>query len=67
MAKQIDAKKLENKIDRLEGKFDSFLVNHFAHLASDVTTLIQENNKQHGEMQQSMDKMEKNILKGIKT
>ena len=49
---------LEKKIDSLEGKFDDFLANHFAHLASNVTTLINQNKA----TQRKLGTLEKNLL-----
>ena len=59
--KEDSVEKLEKKIDSLEGKFDNFLTNHFAHLVENVETLMEQNTG----IKQSMEAMEKNILKAL--
>jgi len=56
--KEGSIEQLEKKIDSLEAKFDDFITNHFSHLFSNVTTLINQNKA----TQRKLGTLEKNIL-----
>ena len=59
MSEEKNQKKNEDSVKKLEKEFHEFQIqwvkfvnNDFHHLVEDVTTLIKQNDKQHGEIQQ---------------